>query len=99
MQRTVRVLLPTALSLLGSTALLGCSLLGLDNIPITECNDNSVCEPLNQKNGVPVDACMRYQCAEDRLGCVLRVRDVDKDGAPPPQCGGKDCDDTDSHRV
>jgi hypothetical protein len=80
----------------------GCSLTGLSDFAIFECQEHSQCEPLNTRDGIAADACVRYQCAADSV-CRLQPLDLDRDGhastacAGSPGCGGDlpcdDCDD------
>ncbi len=79
----------------------GCSL-SLDDLNLVECKSNEACAPLNET--LNDDACERYQCRADGIGCELQPRDVDGDGAVDGRCASVasgaplDCDDSDRRR-
>ncbi|MEM7609351.1 MAG: hypothetical protein AAF411_28715, partial [Myxococcota bacterium] len=71
--------------------LAGCTLLGLDDFDLAQCQRHSDCEVLNEAEGIPEDACQRYGCVVGT--CELRDGDLDGDGVRAARCGGDDCDD------
>ncbi len=75
----------------------GCSLAGLDDIPLTECETHADCAPANARYGIDPTACRLYQCTEASV-CELTPRDADRDGQIAAACGGEDCDDEDDAR-
>jgi len=93
-----------ALALAGALGAGGCSFLGLDEFVVPFCTSHEECEVINRADGVPRDACERWQCSGvqvlgeevgvlSRGQCVLRPPDLDGDGAVAARCGGDDCDD------
>jgi hypothetical protein len=78
----------------------GCSFTGLSDYEIFTCDAHPQCEPLNEREGIAEDACVRYQCATDGR-CRLQPRDRDRDGHADAACAGSDgcdalpCDDCD----
>jgi len=79
-----------------SLALTGCSLLGLEDIPIPRCNSSDDCEVLNARNGLGVEACERFSCIAQvgtRGDCRLGPEDFDGDRSAKCGEGTLDCDD------
>ncbi len=77
----------------------GCSLQGLDRIPIRPCTSDADCQPLNIRFSIGHNECARFQCNEETTLCERREhRDDDEDHDPSIACGGMDCDDGDPHR-
>lgn len=79
----------------------GCSLLGLDRLPQSTCDESggdSFCASL--ETVMPTgDTCLRWQCSEVTRHCEIEPRDVDADGSPAAMCEptgvAPDCDDAD----
>jgi len=81
------------LVLCGPSLLVGCSLMGLDDMALPRCATNEDCAVFD--DDLPEGSCQQHFCGVASGRCVLGVRDVDGDGEPPVACGGLDCDDTD----
>jgi hypothetical protein len=92
--KTSLVLALAALPLAGS----GCSFLGLDKLPQTECSydamHHSICDDLGTISPT-ADTCHTWQCNTQTHHCEVMLRDDDHDGAPNMMCAssGADCDD------
>jgi hypothetical protein len=87
-----------ALACAVASTLAGCTLLGFDDLELTECRDNEVCRELNVAYGLdPASDPEVYQCAPDSKGCVLSPTDWDRDGALlAGRAELRDCDDAES---
>jgi hypothetical protein len=87
-----------SLALATLAVLPSCSLLDLDGFAVLSCDRGTDCEPINQRDAIPADACTRWVCHRDAHTCFLGTRDDDGDTQSPPTCGGTDCDDDDPRR-
>ncbi len=97
-------------TLLVSTVVAGCSLMGLGEFDIPQCEEegtarNEPCQVLNDQHGLSEQDCMIYQCSKEGPGCELRERDWDNDSVVAPQCADRvaegteiDCDDSRADR-
>lgn len=90
-------------------ALPGCSWTGVGDFDIGTCSEREIdgrspCEVLDERDGIPENACYHWQCRSTGRGCELRPRDYDDDGhADEQRCTGEveeagDCDDEDASR-